>query len=189
MQVTVSHPTYGIITYDEGFWTGKKTLTVNGVDAQSISKKEYMINGKKALLKGNYFTGINLYIEGEPVRLSPKPKWYEIFFAIFPLVFLLTWGNSASLCAIFPVVGGAIGGALGGIGAVMSLFFMKKQKTLLAKVLMGIGVAAATVFVAFILAVAMFVATGTLYLSQAKRSFFSISSCSESPTVGRVSLK
>lgn len=155
MKEFVQHPIYGEIVYNESFWTGKKTLTVNGVLAQPISKKEYMVNGKKALLKGNYFTGINLYIEGEPVQLSPKSKWYEIFFAIVPLVFLLTWGNSASLCAIFPVVGGAIGGALGGIGAVISLFFMKKQKTPLAKVLMGIVVAAATIFAAFLLAIAI----------------------------------
>ena len=155
MKEFVQHPIYGELVYNESFWTGKKTLTVNGVDAQSISKKEYMINGKKALLKGNYFTGINLYIEGEPVRLSPKPKWYEIFFAIFPLVFLLTWGNSASLCAIFPVVGGALGGALGGIALFVSLFFMKKQKTPLVKVLIGAAIVAITILVAFILALAL----------------------------------
>lgn len=26
MQTTVSHPAYGLITYEESFWTGKKTI-------------------------------------------------------------------------------------------------------------------------------------------------------------------
>lgn len=155
MKELVQHFVYGEIVYNESLWTGKKTLTVNGVDAQPISKEEYMINGKKALLKGNYLTGISLYIEGETVQLSQKTKWYEMVFAIFPFLFLMTWGNSAALCSIFPVVGGALGGALGGFAMVPSLLLMKKQKHPLAKALIGISVVAVVAFVAFILAIAM----------------------------------
>lgn len=153
MKELIQYPVYGEIVYNESFFTGKKTVTVNGVDAQPLSKKEYMINEKKALLKGNFFMGISLDIEGEIVQLSPKTKWYEIVFTILPFLFLMTWGNSASLCALFPVVGGALGGALGSVGAVISLFLMKTQKAPLAKVLIGTVVTAATIFVAFILAV------------------------------------
>ena len=155
MKECIHHPIYGKIVYKEGFWAGKKALSINGIDAQPISKNEYMVNGKKLLLKGNFFKGISLYIEGEHIQLLPKPKWYEIVFAFLPFLFLLTWGNSTYLCSIFPVVGGAIGGALGGIGAVISLFFMKTQKAPLAKVLIGIVVAAITIFIAFILALAI----------------------------------
>ena len=31
MQVTVSHPTYGIITYEESAWTGKKKIAFDGI--------------------------------------------------------------------------------------------------------------------------------------------------------------
>ena len=155
MKEVVQHPVYGEIIYNESFWTGKKALTVNGVDAQSVSKKEYIVNEKKALLKGNFFTGCSLHIEGETIQLLPKTKWYEIIFAVIPFLFLMIWGNSVSLCAIFPVVGGALGGALGGIGAVISLFFMKKQKAPLAKVFIGIAITAVTVLVAFVIAFAI----------------------------------
>ena len=152
MKNVVQHQTYGEIVYNESFWTGKKELTVNGVAAQPISKKEYSVNGKKAILKGSFLMGSSLHIEGEAIQLSPKISWYEVIFAILPFLFLITWGNSVALCAIFPVVGGAIGGALGGISAVMSLLFMKMQKSPLAKILTGIIATAATILIAFILA-------------------------------------
>ena len=155
MKEIVQHPIYGEIIYNENFWTGKKKIAVNGVDAQPISKKEYMVNEKRALLTGNFLTGSTLHIEGEAIQLSPKMKWYEIILAIIPFLFLMIWGNSASLCSIFPVVGGAIGGALGGVGAVISLFLMKTQKNPIVKTVVGIIVAVATILIAFVLALAI----------------------------------
>ena len=154
MKKIVQHPIYGEIIYNENFWTGKKKIAVNGVKAHPISKKEYLVNEKRALLTGNFLTGSTLHIEGEAIQLSPKIKWYEIILAIFPFLFLMIWGNSASLCAIFPVVGGALGGALGGVGAIVSMCFMKNKKPLV-KALIGIIVAASTILIAFILALAL----------------------------------
>ena len=155
MKEIVRHPIYGEIIYNETIWRGKQALTVNGVDAQPVSKNEYMVNGKKVLLKENFLTGSKLLIDGEVIQLSAPAKWYEMILAFIPLLFLVTWGNSASLCAIFPVVGGAIGGALAGLGGVMSLFFMKSKKMPLVKILIGIIVAAATILIAYILALAI----------------------------------
>ncbi|MBE6595201.1 MAG: hypothetical protein E7644_05330 [Ruminococcaceae bacterium] len=155
MKEIVQHSIYGEIVYNESFWTGKKALTINGVDAKPISKKEYMVNEKRAILKGSFLTGSTLLIEGETIQLSPKAKWNEIILAIIPFLFLLTWGNSPSLCSIFPVVGGAIGGALGGVGAVISLFLMKTQKNPIVKTVVGIIVAVATILIAFVLALAI----------------------------------
>ena len=155
MKEILQHPVYGEIVYDESFWTGKKTITVNGVRAVRVSKKEYLIDGKESTLVGNFFTGITLYLDGETIRISPKTKWYELLLAILPFFFLITWGNSQTLCAIFPVVGGAIGGGLGAFCAVVSLSFMKKQSSPIFKVLIGIIAAIATIFIAFILAIAL----------------------------------
>lgn len=155
MKEMIHHPVYGEIIYNENVWNGKKALTVNGVHAQPISKKEYLVNGKKAYLKGSFLTGSVLYIEDKVIQLSPGARWYEIILAIIPFLFLMTWGNSVSLCAIFPVVGGAIGGALGGAGAVLSLLFMKSTKAALLKVLIGMIVAAVTILIAFALALAI----------------------------------
>ena len=128
---------------------------MNGVAAQPVSKKEFLINEKKATLKGSFLYGLSLTIDGETVSISPKAQWYELFFAILPFLFLVTWGNSATLCAIFPVVGGALGGALGGVSMVVSLGLMKNQKNPLAKILVGIGVAVVTIFISFLLSLVL----------------------------------
>lgn len=155
MRVFVKDPVYGKIIYDENFWTGNKVITINGVQADKISKKEYTIYGKNFIIKGNYITGISLYIDGKNITISRKTAWYEMLLAMLPFLFLMSWGNSSELCKIFPVVGGALGGALGGIAIVISLIFIKKQKSLLYKILIGIVVFAVTIFIAFITALAL----------------------------------
>ena len=154
MKEIIQHPVYGEITYSESFWLGKKALTVNGMEAQPVakSKKEFLVNGEKAVLKGNAFTGVTMQINNETVELIKKPKVYEIILAILPIVFLLTWGNSATLCAIFPVVGGAIGGAIGGIFSCESMVLMRNAKSPMTKILIGLGMFAATLLVGFVVA-------------------------------------
>ena len=155
MKEFVQHPIYGEIVYNESFWTAKKTLTINGVHAQPVSKKEFSAEGKKVVIIGSRLMGLKLQIDNDVVEVSPKPTWYELVFAFLPLIFLLTWGNSAALCSIFPVVGGAIGGALGGISSITSLLLMKNAKSLLIKLLIGIGVVVVTVLIGFVLALLM----------------------------------
>ena len=65
MKEIVNHPTYGEIIYTESFWTGKKTLTVNGTQATPISKKSFSIDGKEAELKGGAFTGVKMQLGNE----------------------------------------------------------------------------------------------------------------------------
>lgn len=152
MRKTIQHPVYGEIVYTENAWTGKKSLTINGIAATPITKKVFKIDDKSVTIIGNDLMGASLFIDGEIISLSPKPKWYEFVLAILPLAFLLTWGNSVTLCSIFPVVGGAIGGALGGAASIISLCLMKKSKSPIIKVIIGIGALVATALIAFALA-------------------------------------
>ena len=152
MQERVQHPVYGEIIYNENVWTGKKELLVNGQSIPPVQKKYFIINGQSATLKGSFLSGARLQFNNETIEISPKPKWYELLLSVLPFVFLMVWGNNASLCAIFPVVGGAIGGALGGLGIVFSLLYMKKANSLIQKLLVGVGAFAATVMAAFVVA-------------------------------------
>ena len=154
MVETVQHPIYGEIAYKESFWTGKKNLTFNGIEAQKISKKTYRIGEKTVELKGNLNMGVKIIIDGETIEVSPTPKWYETALAILPIVFALTWGNSITLCQIFPVMGGAIGGLLGAFFSMLSLSFMKKEKKAFVKIIVGVAFFAVSVFAGNALAVA-----------------------------------
>ena len=111
-----------------------------------------MVGEQKAVLLGNLFMGIQLSINQEMIEISPRPAWYEIVLAILPVSFLLTWGNSPALCAIFPVIGGAIGGGLGAVFSMTSLLLMKNAKSITKKLLIGVGMFALTLLISFILA-------------------------------------
>ena len=60
MQATVSHPTYGLITYQESFWTGKKTFLFDGIPLVKIDKTTYELPATAdspaitATVKGNF---------------------------------------------------------------------------------------------------------------------------------------
>ena len=160
MQETIMHQVFGEIVYNENAFTGKKVLTVNGVEATAVSKKEFLIDGKKATLKGSFITGVELLIEDDVVVLSPKPRWYESLISILPFLFVIIWGNNVSLCAIVPVLGGALGGALGALGSMLSLLFIKKAKLIINKILIGLAVFVLTVLInavlAFLIIILMF---------------------------------
>ena len=155
MKELTMHPDYGEIVYEESFWTGKKRLFINGVEAERISKKEFSVNGKRALIGGSFLTGVRLLIDDQLVVISPKTKWYELVLAWIPFVFLMIWGNSVTLCSIFPVVSGALGGIVGALAAVTSIMLMKKTRSTLIKILIGLASFVVTVVIAYIMAIAI----------------------------------
>ncbi len=152
MKISVDHPSIGKIVYDENFWSGKKSLTVNDIPAKKVSKNEFLINEEKAVIKGNFFVGISLLLQNETIQILQKPKIYEVVLAILPIIFLLIWGNSVALCSIFPVVGGAIGGFIGGMFGVLSLVFMANTKKPLVKISIGLAMFASAILIAFAIA-------------------------------------
>ena len=155
MKEIINHPTYGQILYDESIWTGKRKITVNGISATPISKKEFLINGKRAVIKGSYYTGIKMYIDSDIIELSPTPKWYELVLALIPIMFSITWGNSVTLCSIFPVLGGGIGGVLSALCSLTYLLFMIKEKNPLKKILIGLAGVVVTILALYIGAISL----------------------------------
>ena len=132
MKKVIMHPTYGEIVYEEGFWSGKRTFTVNGTAMQKISKDTYtFIVGEEsvqAVLQGSMLMGASLNIRGEKIWIISKPKLYDWLLSFLPFAIIMIWGNSAPLCSIIPVAGGAIGGALGGAGLVITMFLIREKR-------------------------------------------------------------
>ena len=86
MKISVDHPSIGKIVYDENFWSGKKSLTVNDIPAEKVSKNEFLINGEKAVIKGCNPFGVTLFYADQTIQISPKPKIYEYVLAILPIL-------------------------------------------------------------------------------------------------------
>lgn len=93
--------------YEEGFWTGKRTITYNGILLKKIKMNLYEYDDGEKIeqfqIKGNQLFGVSINMFGNNVEVSRKLTWYEIVMAV--LVFIP--------CILFGAIGGAIGGALG----------------------------------------------------------------------------
>ncbi len=153
MQIRIQHAVYGELVYEESFWTGKKTITQNGIAATKVDKKTFALaSGEQMSLVGNIMTGVKGVINGEEIVFSPKSAWYEIVLAILPIVFIIVWGNIPAAVVIFPIVGGALGGLIGGIMGVTSIIVMKKTEKTGVKVLIGLGMFVAALLICWVLA-------------------------------------
>lgn len=139
---------FGKIVYEESFWSGKKRVTINGIKLKKVSKTTYtgIVNEQvvKVTIMGNFLRGCYLYVDDEYYLISEAAAWYEYVLGMLPLLLVIIWGNSVTLCSIIPVVGGAIGGAIAGLASAISLFVMKKMPNFLLKIAVGLGVLIAT---------------------------------------------
>lgn len=139
MKEVINHEVYGKIEYDESIWTGRKNISINGVVLKKINKTTYeWVNNEETVTvnaTGSLIKGLSLQINSDTIEIFPATKWYEYVMAILPFLIVLIWGNVPALCAIIPVVGGAIGGAISGAISILALFLIKKTNNILYKVL------------------------------------------------------
>ena len=159
MKQTINHETLGEIVYEEGFWLGRKMLYINGAELEKLSKNVFRTeSGEQVTLKGNFATGVSMQIGAETIQLTPKIKWYEITLSVLPLILVLVWGNSATLCKIVPIVGGAIGGLIGGVFCALNMVLVKKVRPVWLKILISVGMLGATFAVCYGIACAILAA-------------------------------
>ena len=157
MNAIINHETYGQIVYNENFWTGKKSLMINGIYLTKTDKRTFLYSNEgqsqSFVLRGNFLRGANITIDKEIIQLTPPLKWYELVLPIIVLIALLSWGNSPVLVSIFPIVGGAIGGVIDAIGGLFSIHTMKSIKSIPLKLLAWFGISILTILVNFLVAI------------------------------------
>lgn len=154
MKYEINSDKYGNIIVTESFWTGKRKVYINGRPLNKIDKSTFIFHTEEetisASISGNYFTGVVLSIDKEQFIIQMRPKWYEYVISILIPVFIIIWGNSVTLCTIFPIIGGGIGGAIGGLFMMLSLMLMCRTKKILYKILIGIGMLLSSVLLCYI---------------------------------------
>lgn len=156
MKVTYQHAQYGQIDYEENAWTGKKTMSVNGVSLTKKDKNVFVLNTPEepitCTLKVSLRTGTQLVIGEEVIQLAPASKWYEIACSVLIFVLVLVWSNSTALCSIIPIIGGGIGGAISGAMGCLNLMLMKKSNNIGIKLCIWLGMLAGTFLICFLFA-------------------------------------
>lgn len=159
MKASVNHEKYGLIEYTESFWTGKKELVIGGKLLKKTGKNEFSCGAGEDLLvahfKGSYMGGVSLTIGSDIVEVIPKTSALEWVITLIPFVINIIWGNSPNLCAIIPIIGGAIGGAISIGVSVSFLPKIKAQKSIGGKIGYAILSTAISMFICFLLAIAL----------------------------------
>ena len=93
--------------YEEGFWTGKRTIKYNGTSLTKIKRNLYEYKDGETTeifeIKGNQLIGVTIKMFGNVVEVARKLAWYEIVMSL--MVFIP--------CILFGAIGGAFGGAFG----------------------------------------------------------------------------
>ncbi|MDE7083466.1 MAG: hypothetical protein K2O89_07185 [Clostridia bacterium] len=109
--------------YTEGFWTGDKSLAINGEPAHKLDKKTFrrldkidMSTGTQTYtdytVKGNYLFGVKLISDKGENLVIVKNTWYDWIFIVLAYVSII-------FGALFM---GAIGGALSALTACAVVF-------------------------------------------------------------------
>ena len=88
---------YGKVEFNEGFWTGKKELIIDGIKLTKVSKNQYSYVNDDidtvVLVKGNYISGSELLIGDYKIQLTEKTKWWEFVIAFLPVSVLANRGT------------------------------------------------------------------------------------------------
>ena len=146
----------GLISYEENFWTGIKSLSINGESLTKIDKTHYAYKAHDEFLtielKGNSYLGVSISFKDKKIQIIENPAWYVLAISILTFLFVIVWGSSVTLCKIFPIVGGAIGGAISAVCAVSSVMVASKIKKPIMKILSSLGFFALCVLLCYLVA-------------------------------------
>ena len=141
----------GEFTYEEGFWTGKKDLSLDGKALEKTSKTTFKTAEEKVVeVQGNFLMGANLKVDNQTYELYPVMKWYEYLLTVLPFIIDCVWGNLIYLCDIVPIVGGLIGGLISGLMSFLNILFIKMVKPFWLKILITLGVSGLTFLLCYL---------------------------------------
>lgn len=77
--------------YEESFWTGKKTLTYNGVKLNKLEKNVFEYSSGETnqtfVVKGNLLTGLKILMFGKELVVEESFKWQDWLFGA--VIFIL----------------------------------------------------------------------------------------------------
>lgn len=129
--------------YEEGFWTGKRTIVYDGVPLTKVKRNLYELRQGDAVeqfvIKGNQLIGVTITMFGVEVEVARKLYWYE--YVLAAIVF--------APCVLFGAVGGAVGGALG----FFNLVVIRNVDKIWLKIIISVQFAAISLLLSYILAV------------------------------------
>lgn len=114
---------------EQGFWTGKTKIFIDGEELIKVDKKSYKYNDEIVSIKGNFLAGVTLkFSQSENVVICAN-KWYEFMLIYMPYLYFLVG-----------LLFGAIGGGLSAISAVsccvLNAYILRSKGNIVMKVIL-----------------------------------------------------
>ena len=107
------------LEYQEGLWSGKKTIIYDGVKLEKEKRNVYIYKKdnvqETVSVKGNQLYGINIFMFGQEIEILRKLLWWEYLLAVLVFAPGLFFG--------------ALGGFIGAFLGVCNLFLLRNLQT------------------------------------------------------------
>ena len=160
-----SHAKLGKIWYKQDFWSGKVTITVDGIQLVQLSRNIYTYEkdgiSYTVVVRGNKFTGIRLNFSSNEKGAKPIVvpivegyKVYEYTIAFIATLIVCLWINVALFIPKTPLRMNAIIGIVPAVFALLGLFFAGRTEEikhrnwfLIISNVLGLGISIALSFV------------------------------------------
>ena len=149
------------LTYEENFWTGKRTITYDGIPLQKIKRGlyefEYQGKTEKLIVKGTQLIGIKITLFGNTFQIERNITWYEFTLSILSFVACLVFIflNHFKNAWLATLTGGIFGGLGGGL-FVTNLYLMKRIDKLYIKIILSIEILLLAMLICYILSAYLF---------------------------------
>ena len=111
------------VIYEESFWTGKKTITIDGKVLTRLNRKQFVYEDQTYTIKGSFLTGAKLVGTTE-IEVLPKLQKWEYILSCLPLIMIF--------------IGGMIGALFGCIFSVSTITVMRSKTHPVLKVLVSL---------------------------------------------------
>lgn len=130
------------LQYQEGFWSGKKTIIYDGVKLEKEKRNVYIYkkdNVKETVsVKGNQLYGINIVMFGQEIEILRKLLWWEYLLAVLVFAPGLLFG--------------ALGGFIGGLLGICNLFFIRNFEKIYFKIIISVELSIISGLLSYVLA-------------------------------------
>ena len=151
MKKIIETEKYGVIKFKESILTGKKRITIDGVQLKKGEEDFYYgnINGDYSICKveSSVFKGVKIEVNREEFVITGMMKWYEYILVLLPFIVIITWGNCPRLCSFVPIIGGFIGGVLSFICSLITLVYIRRSNSLVFKIVFSLIMLSFSLFI------------------------------------------
>ena len=138
MKREITAPDGTNIYYEEGFWTGKKTIKVNGKTLIKVRKNFYGDGDVEYRLKGNFYSGVELISPNKIYTIYEKLNVFEMLLSFIPLIMV--------------IIGGAIGAVFGVLASFAVVSVIRSTKNIWVSILTSIAASGVAFVLWFVVA-------------------------------------